>query len=99
MAIPTKEKNKKLKATLSGGPMAAEIALKKLKRKGKSLLIFSSDEGPRIPTGGLRAHIQGMTLSLSRANKRRHMYVTTNAKKGKIITDGHSRWTALQSRT
>lgn len=99
MAIPTKEKNKKLKATLSGGPMAAEIALKKLKRKGKSLLIFSSDEGPRIPTGGLRAHIQGMTLSLSRANKRRHMYVTTNTKKGKIITDGHSRWTALQSRT
>ncbi len=86
MAIAQSEKNKKLEAAPSGAPLAAVTALKRLKKKEKLILIFSSDDGPKLPTGGIRTHIQGMSSSHSRGGKRRHMYITTSASKGNIIT-------------
>jgi hypothetical protein len=85
MAIPPSEKNKKLKASPPGEPMAAKIALRQLRRRGKVALIISSDSGPQLPIGGVRKHIQGIAIRKG-TSSHSHAFITTNAKGGKIIT-------------
>jgi hypothetical protein len=63
MALPPKEKNKKLKATASDEPLAAQVALAKLNKKAKYSMIYSEADGPRIPQGGAKSHLQGIWLS------------------------------------
>ena len=82
MALPAAEKNRKLKAAALGQPMAAETALKKLKKKGTQRLIVRQPGGPTIPDashqGGL--HLQGIAV---RSNR---VFLTTSARSGKIIS-------------
>jgi len=80
MALPAIEKNKKLKATPLGKPMAAQVALKKLRARGKIRLVIESDTGPQIPVGGIKKHLQGIAIRGTR------VFLTTSVRGGKIIT-------------
>ncbi|MCK5391542.1 MAG: hypothetical protein KAJ31_03885 [Deltaproteobacteria bacterium] len=84
MAIPPGEKNKKLKASVSGEPMAAEVVLKQLRARGKAASIISSVSGPQLPIGGIEEHLQGIAIRKD-GRGRPHAYLTTNAEGGKII--------------
>lgn len=86
MALPLREKNKKLKATPSGEPMAAQVALAKLNKKAKYSMIYSEVGGPHIPQGGVKYHLQGMAVLHGTSSGRNRVFLTTSAKSGKIIT-------------
>lgn len=94
MAIPENEKNKKLKASPAGQPMAALTALKKLKRSKEETWIISSVKGPPLPGGNLIKHLQGVAVLHGRSIKekltpkkdRSRMFLTTSGDGGKIIT-------------
>jgi len=84
VAIPAGEKNKKLKASLPGEPMAAKVVLKQLRARGKDASIISSVSGPQLPIGGVKKHLQGIAIHKD-GREGPHAYLTTNAEGGKII--------------
>ncbi|MCH7518680.1 MAG: hypothetical protein IH964_06590 [Candidatus Dadabacteria bacterium] len=85
MAITKNEKNKKLDAAPTGEPMTAVTALRKLKNKAKYSMVYSRDGKPELPHGGVKYHLQGVSVYVGTARRRNRVILSTSADKGKLI--------------